>query len=53
MLTELSKCCAVKLFAIVYSYFFGYAETAYNVLLEEFLQSGGCDVAESFGFDPL
>jgi len=53
MLTELSECCAVKLFAIVYSDFFGYAELAYNVLPEEFLQSGGRDVAKSFGFDPL
>ena len=53
MLTELSECCAVKLFAIVYSDFFGYAEAAYNVLPEEFLQSGGRDVAKSFGFDPL
>ena len=53
MLTELSECCAVKLFAIVYSDFFGYAEVAYNVLLEELLQSGGRNVAKSFGFDPL
>ena len=52
-MTELSECCAVKLFAIVYNDFFGYTEAAYNVLPEEFLQSGGCDIAESFGFDPL
>ena len=53
MLTELSECCAVKLFAIVYSDFFGYAEAAYNVLPEEFLQCGSRDVAKSLGFDPL
>ena len=53
MLTKFSKCCAVKLFAVVHCDFSRYAKAAYDVLPEIFLQSGGCDVAKSFGFDPL
>ena len=53
MLIELSECCVVKLFAVVYSDFFGYAEAAYNALLEEFLQRGSRDVMKSLGFDPF
>ena len=53
LLAECSECCAVKLFAIVYYDFFGYAEAAYNILPKEFLQCGGRDVMKSFSFDPL
>ena len=53
MLTELSECCAIKLFAIVNCDFFWYAEAAYNILLEKFMQGGGRDIAKRLGFDPL
>ena len=47
-MTELSECGV-----IVNCYFFGYAEAAYDVLLEKFLQGSGRDVAKHLGFDPL
>ena len=53
LLAECSECCAVKLFAIVYCDFFGYAEAAYNILPEKFLQGGGRKIAKRLGFDPL
>ena len=52
-MTELSECGTVKLLAIVHCDFFGYAEAAYNALLEEFLQRGSRDVMKSLGFDPF
>jgi len=53
LLTEFSECGTVKLFAIVYCDFFGYAEAAYNILPEKFLQGGGRKIAKRLGFDPL
>ena len=52
-MTKLSECGTIKLLAIVHCDFFGYAEAAYNVLPEKFLQGGGYDVAKCLGFDPF
>ena len=53
LLTEFSECGTVKLFSIVYCDFFGYAEAAYNVLPEKFLQGGYYNITKRLGFDPL
>ena len=50
---ELSECGTVKLFAVVYCDFFGYAEVAYNVLPEKLLKGSGRDIPKRLGFDPF
>ena len=45
-MTELSERGTIELLAIVHCDFFGYAEAAYYVLPEKFLQGCGCDIAK-------